>query len=278
MIGLWGKHTNAPKKGKEDMETKCGRFVAWLKEHAGHDDMARVTFESGRDYRDFLIDEGDLSPQSISNHLKALKALFNDAADNYPNDFPSVNPFARVKFSPGDGERREDFTPAERRLILTFARDAEPCIYWVNWLGSYTGARLSELADADTRDIYRDPHSEIWVMKIHRKYRSPDQRLKSVVSTRIVPLHEAVLAEGFLEYVKSVGDGPLFPQLRLDGYGRRSGQASSDISEWPRNVVKITDPNKTWYSHRHTATSYLRNTRLPDASPSGDDPPSAVRG
>jgi hypothetical protein len=33
------------------------------------------------------------------------------------------------------------------------------------------------------------------------------------------------------------------------------------------NVVKITDPNKPFYSHRHTATSYLRNTRLPDGSP-----------
>jgi hypothetical protein len=36
---------------------------------------------------------------------------------------------------------------------------------------------------------------------------------------------------------------------------------------WLRNVVKITDPNKPFYSHRHTATSYLRNTRLPDGSP-----------
>ena len=126
---------------------------------------------------------------------------------------------------------------------------------------------MSELADAHTRDIYRDAHSGIWVMKIHRKYRSPDQRLKTVVSTRIVPLHGAVLAEGFLEYVKSVGDGPLFPQLRLDGYGKRAGQASSEISKWLRGAVKITDPNKPFYSHRHTATSYLRNTLNPDGSP-----------
>jgi hypothetical protein len=62
---------------------------------------------------------------------------------------------ATLRFSPGDGEKREDFTPAERRLILTLARDAEP--YILNWLGSYSGARLAELANADTRDIYRDP-------------------------------------------------------------------------------------------------------------------------
>jgi integrase len=170
-----------------------------------------------------------------------------------------------VKFSPGDGEKREDFTPAERRLILTLARDAEPYIYWLNWLGSYTGARLSELADAHTRDIVC--LFGIWVMKIHRKYRSPDQRLKNKVSTRDVVLHSAILREGFLDYVRSVGDGPLFPQLRLDGYGKRAGQASTDLSDWLRNVVKITDPNKPFYSLRHTAISYLRNTLLPDGSP-----------
>jgi hypothetical protein len=58
----------------------------------------------------------------------------------------------------------------------------------------------------------------------------------------------------------------LHPQARLDGYGRRAGQASTEISDWLRNVVGITDPNKPFYSHRHTATSYLRNTRLPDGS------------
>ena len=105
------------------------------------------------------------------------------------------------------------------------------------------------------------------MIKIRRKYRSPDQRLKTKVSIRTVPLHSALLAEGFLTYVESVGDGPLFPQLRLDGYGRRAGQASTDLSDWLRKVVKITDPAKVFYSHRHTAISYLRNTRLPDGSP-----------
>ena len=46
-----------------------------------------------------------------------------------------------------------------------------------------------------------------------------------------------------------------------------AGHASTEISDWLRNVVKITDPNKPFYSHRHTAISYLRNTRLPDGSP-----------
>ena len=58
-------------------------------------------------------------------------------------------------------------------------------------------------------------------------------------------------------------DIPLFPQIPLDAYGRRNG-VSSPISKWLRNVVGIKDPRKPFHSHRHTATSYLRNTRLPD--------------
>jgi hypothetical protein len=105
------------------------------------------------------------------------------------------------------------------------------------------------------------------VLKIRRKYRSPDQRLKTKLSTRTSPLHSAVLAEGFLDFVKSVGDGPLFSRVSLDTYGGRAGKVSKPISKWLRNVVGITDPNKPFHSHRHTAVSYLRSTLTPEGHP-----------
>ena len=43
-------------------------------------------------------------------------------ADNYPDDLPSGNPFARVKFDPGESEKRPTFTTEERARILTLAR------------------------------------------------------------------------------------------------------------------------------------------------------------
>ena len=260
MIPKWAKHTNAPKKGIGDMKTGCRMFAECLK----HDNMSRVTFEDGRDWRDEMIETAEVSPQTISNRLKAVKALF---AYVYDNDHikDRGNPMARVKFSPGDCEEREDFTPEERRKILLAAREAPEHIYWLSWLGSFTAARLSELADAYCRDIVCE--FGVWVIKFRRKYRSPDQRLKTKVSIRDVPLHSALLTEGFLDYVDKIrvqyGDGaPLFPNLRLDGYGRRSGQASSDLSDWHRNTVKVS--GKTWYSHRHTGISYLRNTLSED--------------
>jgi hypothetical protein len=180
IILLWAKQTNAPKKGNQDMEAKCGRFAEWL----GHDDMARVGFENCRDYRDAMIDEGDLSSGSILNHLKLLKALFTYAFDN---EHIATNPMARIKYSAGDRKERDDFTPEERKLILILARKAEPHVYWVNWVCSFLGTRTAEVADANTLDI--ECIDGIWVMSIHRKHRSRDQRLKTKVSTRKLPLH-----------------------------------------------------------------------------------------
>src|SRR5262249_6015030 len=54
------------------------------------------------------------------------------------------------------------------------------------------------------------------------------------------------------------------PNVSLDTYGKRASKVTTECSIWLRNVVKITDPNKPFYSHRHTVTSYLRNSRLPD--------------
>jgi integrase len=194
--------------------------------------------------------------------------LFRYAFDNYPDEFP-VNQMARIKYQAGDAEERDDFTPEERARILTAAREAGPVIRWLNWLSSFNGGRLSELVEADTRDIVMK--EGIWVMEIKKTIRIPDQRRKTRVSARDAPLHSALLAEGFLEYVQAIkkeyGDGPLFPQVTLDAYGRRNGKVSKPISKWLRNVVGIRDPNKPFHSHRHTATSFLRNTRLPDGSP-----------
>src|SRR5437762_14371625 len=125
-----------------------------------------------------------ISRPTDGNHLKLLKALFTYAFDN---DHIKSNPMARIKYSAGDRKERDDFTPEERKLMLILAREAEPHVHWINWICSFLGTRTSEVADASTLDI--ECIGGIWVMSIHRKHRSRDQRLKTKVSTRKVALH-----------------------------------------------------------------------------------------
>ncbi len=164
-----------------------------------------------------------------------------------------------VKFNPGEGRKRDDFTIEERRTILLAARDAEDDIKWLTFLSHYLLARTSEIADAHTRDLVCE--DGVWLMKITRKNRSKDQRIKTPPSIRKVALPSALLDEGFLAYRESVGDGPLFPMLRLDTYGKRAGQASTRTGEWLRKTVGITDPDKPFYSLRHSGITDLRVAR-----------------
>jgi uncharacterized protein (DUF1810 family) len=60
-----------------------------------------------------LIDEGDLSSDSILSHLKLLKALFTYAFDN---DHITTNPMARIKYSAGD--RPSAGTPLSALITL----------------------------------------------------------------------------------------------------------------------------------------------------------------
>ena len=269
IIDKWMHKTkNGKRKGKkarEDMERPVKRFTAWLKsKYLPHDDMTQVTFEHCRDYRDHLYTT-DPNPDHFkthSNHLAMLKALFSCAAKDRRL---SANPFADLEWDHGKENTRSDFTPDERAQILRLARDADPAIYWGNWLAAFGGQQNEELADLHARDI--ECLNGIWVIHIRENNRTTDQQLKTPNRTRVVPLHSALLREGFLKFVKSVGDRPLFHHLKLDSYGRRSGAFTAIINEWLHETVRI---KKTLYSHRHVVTSILRNTLEPDGHPAVD--------
>ena len=84
--------------------------------------------------------------------------------------------------------------------------------------------------------------------------------------TRVVPLHEHIIAQGFLEMVREVGKGALFlndkEQRRasddpLNPRRSRAGNTRGDLAEWVREIG-VTDkelsPTHTW---RHTFKQIL---------------------
>ena len=128
-------------------------------------------------------------------------------------------------------------------LGLTGSKATNPVIRWCQWIAALTGARISEIAEAHTADIYL--MADMWVIKILLDDREEAASLKNETSHRIVPLHSVLICEGFLEYAESVrrehGEGPLFPQLNPNQDGRRGDPASRMISKWMRNKLEIKD-------------------------------------
>ncbi|WP_157091400.1 hypothetical protein [Methylobacterium nodulans] len=86
--------------------------------------------------------------------------------------------------------------------------------------------------------------------------------LKSASAERTVPLHSTLLKVGFLEFVRGVGTGPLFPELRPDKFGRRGGNGTKIHGPWVRKLG-ITDsriqPNHAW---RHRFKTLARHHEL----------------
>src|SRR5208282_1217910 len=74
---------------------------------------------------------------------------------------------------------------------------------WMPWICAYTGCRAGEAAQMRGRDVVEQ--GGIWALRITPEAGSTKNR-----KPRTVPLHEHVATLGFLDYVKSRGDGPLF--------------------------------------------------------------------
>ena len=85
------------------------------------------------------------------------------------------------------------------------------------WVCAYTGARISEICQLRTEDVKEI--DGIWCIAFAAEAGS----LKNVNSERIVPVHDALKDEGFLQFVASCRKGPLFKELSPDRFGSRGG-------------------------------------------------------
>ena len=174
------------------------------------------------------------------------------------------NPFAAVKVTvPRTARTREGkwFTQEEIETILRAAisisnpkTKTQAARRWLPWLCAYTGARSGEIAQL--RDVDVGKMDGVNAIRITADAGTTKNRM-----TRSVPLHEHLLKQGFLEFVRSSGRGPLFYSEKKTA--RVSSDATNppkppyvqvreDVGEWVRKLG-VTDheiqPNHAW---RHT--------------------------
>ena len=111
---------------------------------------------------------------------------------------------------------------------------------WVPWLCAYTGARPGEISQLRGSDVIE--RDDIPAIRI-----TPGAGAVKGGKARVVPLHEHLIAQGFLEFVRRRGTGPLFynpPRQRSDDGTRmkkpRAVQARQRLANWVRSLG-ITD-------------------------------------
>jgi hypothetical protein len=155
---------------------------------------------------------GEITSKTVEDRLRSgLTKLFRHGIEEMRNKVliarPTRSGISGYKGQTDAAAKYVDFTHGDVRQILTRSRGAAPQIKWPNWLTAYSGGRLAEVVEARTSDVEITEDGTV-IFHIRRRDRPTKQSTLKTgeLSERPVPLHRAVLSEGFLAYVQQVKD------------------------------------------------------------------------
>ncbi|WP_296101616.1 site-specific integrase [uncultured Agrobacterium sp.] len=226
-----------------------------LKNHLGPkaDDITRITAEDIVSWKDAAVARELASKTINSSYLGMAKTLFNYAISNKMlSENPAENVRAAAKSRAGSAML--PYTDEEvARLLALAANEESPQMRWLPWLAACSGARIGEVAQLWGNRIKLEDGIHVMLITPAEDGGS----IKNEGSERVVPIHPALIKAGFLDFVKSKGNGPLF-------YRRNSGRASSRhstkgvtnrLSTWIREQG-FTDPRK---APNHALRHYFKS-------------------
>lgn len=213
--------------------------VKAFKQHSGHGDVGRVTKADVRAWRDALSSKG-LSAKTINGtYIATIRTLCKWAVRN---DMLALDPTegVHVQQKRKAGKGGLPYNDDEVAAILSFSRDeVAPTLRWVPWLLALTGARVGEVTQLWGKHVMqRDGIHFIWITPT-----DDGGQLKTEESEREVPLHPALIEQGFLDFVATRRGGPLFyggeratPRPpRPDASSHAAKGAANRVREWIRN-------------------------------------------
>lgn len=234
-----------------------------LNGHFEKRDVAAITEDDAVAWKGTLVTDDRSAGVANDVWLRAVTTVFNWLKGNKKI---TSNPFEGLRIAaPKKAKRRErEFHTDEWKAILKASLVESPARMkaqkaasrrWVPWLCAYTGSRAGEMTQLQGSSVYQQ--DGLWVIDI-----TPEDGTVKGASFRKVPIHEHLIEQGFLDFVKQSGRGPLF----YDPDDRRTGIEDptkptqppyvitrNKLAEWVRQGVKVTDPdispNHAW---RHT--------------------------
>jgi len=141
--------------------------------------------------------------------------------------------------------------------------DFGKALYWLPLIMLYTGARREEVAQLLASNITKDQDSGIWCISIQP---SEDQSVKTSSSIRKVPIHDDLIALGFLTYHQTLSTSDrLFPKLQphpVNGFGHAIGKAWGKYLD---TVVQLDTQASPSHGFRHTFKTICREVCIETA-------------
>jgi len=204
-----------------------------------------------------------LSNTTISNHFVKVASFLAWLSQNDLAGYNLSSPLRRViRKDRSDSELRAAFTHSDLSALFNNnyylkRQHRYQSQYWIPLLALFTGARLNELCQLDSADIYEV--DGIWCLDINSKN---GKRLKNLSSMRVIPLHTILTDKlSFLDFVKSRKGHKLFPELRQSPVGHGQSFSKWFNRTYRKNVgVGQCKERKDFHSFRHTFANYFKQS------------------
>ena len=174
--------------------------------------------------KDFTFDEllakypGKLTNRTINRHHIALRGLFDWAIDRRYYSKEEGNPFG-FKLRKKGNRTKNPFTIEMLNALLELPNPKPEKHSWLTtrpWLtllALYNGMREDEIGSLTVDDITEADGVKFFAIR----------DAKTLAGIRRVPIHSVILRYGFLDYVKNIGQGTLWPGLKPGGKDKNSG-------------------------------------------------------
>jgi integrase len=219
-----------------------------------------ITEDEARDWSRQLVTAKRKARTVNDVWLTAARTMFAWAREER---LIASNPFENVRVTePRRIKQRETdaFMPDEWRMILTAASaiDKPKTVFqgaqrWVPWLCAYSGARPGEITQLRGVDVQERGGVNVMVL-------TPDAGTIKTSKARTVPIHQHLIDQGLLAFVRSRGKGPLFyDPAEQEGSSDptnprrpRSVSVRQRLGDWVRKLGvadRELKPNHAW---RHT--------------------------
>lgn len=266
------KTTSIRPKTVSDNRGYLRKFAEFL----GHDDARRVTKDDVRRWRDKLIDETGLSSKTITDkYLSAVRAALTHGVKEFDLPFNAASGIADSR--PGKApERSKGWTEEEAVQILKATFDgstkalSEPhkrAIFWIPWILAYTGLRVVEAAQFQGRHLREEDGIPYLII-------SPLDGSTKSGKAWAVGIHKHLIELGLLDFIRGVGQGPLFytpypsaTDLKKLKGNSRALEASKRVTNWIKEEVGLVPPlgrpNHAW---RHLFTTRGRAVSMNEAA------------
>lgn len=207
-----------------------------------------------------------LAPNTVATYVQNLCAMLRwGRLHNYGVDVNTEG----LKPAAGAEVQRRGMTGDELKGIfeaLSPHRRSAPHKFWVPALAAYTGARAEEICQLLTEDVIDvDGIACLNLTRFDPTGRAvAGKRFKTKASERIVPLHDEILAAGFMRFVASCDpDGRLFSALERSAKGNHSHNFSKWYGRF-MDSIGYTDPALVFHSFRHGFRDACRDADIPE--------------